>query len=347
MNKLQQEQEEEIYTFIVEWYDSIADLKKKYKLTYWFQDKSLSMYDLNKNKLFLKRIVNKDIQFPNDLYIGKTIVIYSRQLKIIDYGDLFTKNKFESISKLYNIAFVGFKSFTTFLSTQFNDNSEPFHFKSIKSFKINDKIRQHFDCNINNMDNFDVFILCEFVGSKSIKETFNKCVNNKQEINFYGKIFDEINEMFDNETIETSAKLLKEDESSICLIKPHSLLLTPNIINDIINEGFKVSAIMTKKLTLNEAKEFMEIYDGVIKEYNYLIEQLLTGTCIVLQIECIDDNTFGEFRDFVGPKDPEIAKYIRPNTLRAKYGVDRIRNSIHCTDLKEDGNLESNFFFAV
>ena len=307
------------------------------------------MYDLNKHKLFLKRIVNKDIKFPNDLYIGKTIVIYSRQLKIIDYADLFTKNTFESISKLYHIAFVSFKSFTAFLSHQFNNNSEPFHFKSIKSVKINDTIKRYFNDDINDSD---VLIFCEFVGSKKIEQTFDECSkssNNKEETTFCGKIFDETNDrelIFEiNSNNQTSAKF-QENENSICLIKPHSLLLTPNIINDILNEGFMISAITTRKLTLNEAKEFMAIYDGVIKEYNYLIEQLLSGTVIVLQIQCLHENAFTEFRDFIGPKDPEIAKYIRPHTLRAKYGVDRIKNAIHCTDLKEDGNLESKFFFA-
>mmetsp|Transcript_40629 Transcript_40629/g.35846 ORF Transcript_40629/g.35846 Transcript_40629/m.35846 type:complete len:350 (+) Transcript_40629:71-1120(+) len=349
MSQTQQQNanDEEIYTFIVEWYDSIADLKRKYRLTYWVEDGSLSMYDLSKHKLFLKRIVNKDIKFPNDLYIGKTVVIYSRQLKIIDYNDLFTKNKFESISKLYHIGFVGFQSFTTFLSSQFNDNSEPFHFKSVKSVKINDTIQRYFNGNINNSN---ILIFCEFVGSKKIQQTLDKCLNNKQEeTSFCGKMFDETNDselIFEiNKNYQTSATL-QENESLICLIKPHSLLLTPNIMNDITNEGFRISAITTRKLTLNEAKEFMEVYDGVIKEYNYLIEQLLSGTVIVLQVQCIHDNTFTQFRNFVGPKDPEIAKYIRPNTLRAKYGVDRIKNGVHCTDLKEDGNLESKFFFA-
>jgi nucleoside-diphosphate kinase len=46
-----------------------------------------------------------------------------------------------------------------------------------------------------------------------------------------------------------------------------------------------------------------------------------------------------------GPIDPEIAKNLRPNTLRAKFGVDRVKNAIHCTDLPEDGVLESQYFF--
>lgn len=45
--------------------------------------------------------------------------------------------------------------------------------------------------------------------------------------------------------------------------------------------------------------------------------------------------------------DPEIAKNLRPNTLRGRFGVDRCKNAIHCTDLPEDGTLESEYFFSI
>jgi len=31
---------------------------------------------------------------------------------------------------------------------------------------------------------------------------------------------------------------------------------------------------------------------------------------------------------------------LRPNTIRAKFGIDRVKNAVHCTDLSEDGILE-------
>jgi nucleoside-diphosphate kinase len=38
---------------------------------------------------------------------------------------------------------------------------------------------------------------------------------------------------------------------------------------------------------------------------------------------------------------------LRPTTLRARFGVSRVRSSIHCTDLVEDGPLEASYFFSV
>lgn len=52
------------------------------------------------------------------------------------------------------------------------------------------------------------------------------------------------------------------------------------------------------------------------------------------------ENVVNAFRAICGPHDPEIAKTIRPNTIRAKFGIDRVKNAVHCTDLPEDGVLE-------
>lgn len=36
----------------------------------------------------------------------------------------------------------------------------------------------------------------------------------------------------------------------------------------------------------------------------------------------------------------EIARHLRPATLRAMFGKDKIKNAVHCTDLPEDGVIE-------
>ena len=52
-------------------------------------------------------------------------------------------------------------------------------------------------------------------------------------------------------------------------------------------------------------------------------------------------------REFCGPPDAKIAAAIRPGTLRARFGANKIQNAIHCTDLDTDGAFETNFMFNV
>lgn len=83
----------------------------------------------------------------------------------------------------------------------------------------------------------------------------------------------------------------------------------------------------------------------MLPEFVGIIEHMTTGPCIVLEVR--QENVVKTFRDLAGPMDPEIAKNLRPNTIRARFGVDRVKNAIHCTDLPEDGSLECEYFFSI
>ena len=35
------------------------------------------------------------------------------------------------------------------------------------------------------------------------------------------------------------------------------------------------------------------------------------------------------------------------NTIRAMFGVDRVLNAVHCTDLPDEGTLDCEYFFVL
>lgn len=86
------------YIFLVEWYDAAASLVRPYYLTYYALDKSIEMYDLKTKKSFLKRSTNFKLD-ESELYIGSLVNIFSRQLKIIDFADVFTRSRFQNIKE--------------------------------------------------------------------------------------------------------------------------------------------------------------------------------------------------------------------------------------------------------
>jgi nucleoside-diphosphate kinase len=72
-----------------------------------------------------------------------------------------------------------------------------------------------------------------------------------------------------------------------------------------------------------------------------MLSQLIAGPLIAMEVRGgKGPDTLTQFREFVGPSDPALAKQIRPNSIRAKYGEDKVKNAVHCTDLPEDGVLE-------
>ena len=87
------------YTFIVEWFDSSASIIKQFYFTYFLPAQQIEMvenvfmqYDIKNHKIFLKKIQYPQIKL-DDLYIGNVVTCYNRQLKIVAFGDEFTKKE--------------------------------------------------------------------------------------------------------------------------------------------------------------------------------------------------------------------------------------------------------------
>lgn len=82
----------------------------------------------------------------------------------------------------------------------------------------------------------------------------------------------------------------------------------------ILSEGFEISAMEMFNLNRPAIEEFYDVYKSVLPEYVPLIEHFISGPSIVLEIR--QENVVRSFREVVGPHDPEIAKYLRPDTIR-------------------------------
>ena len=134
---------------------------------------------------------------------------------------------------------------------------------------------------------------------------------------------------------------------SAAIVKPHIMksLQAGEIIDMILSQGYEISAMEIFNIDLPTSEEFFEVYKGVLPEFLPIIEHMTTGPCIVMEIR--QENVVSEFRKLCGPPDPEIAKHLRPDTIRSKFGLDRVENAIHCTDLPEDGVIDCEYFFSI
>lgn len=146
-----------------------------------------------------------------------------------------------------------------------------------------------------------------------------------------------------NDNLKVKAKLSK---STLCIIKPHAIKegRIGEILKMIIENGFSITAMKMMNLTRNQCEAFYEIYKGVVDDYMSMVLQLQSGSCLAIEVHGTDDEVQSKFRSLVGPE-PEVAKILRPNTIRAKFGTDKILNAVHCTDLSEDTLLELEFIF--
>lgn len=73
------------------------------------------------------------------------------------------------------------------------------------------------------------------------------------------------------------------------------------------------------------ACDFFEVYKNVVPEYQGMVEALILGPCIAMNIRS-PQNALESFRAVCGPSDPELARILRPTTLRALYGDNKVCN---------------------
>lgn len=149
------------------------------------------------------------------------------------------------------------------------------------------------------------------------------------------------------------------EECTCCVIKPHAIVerSVGDILSSITSQGFTLSAASTFTLGRAAAAEFLEVYDGVVPEYPQMVDELCSGRLLALEVrlkpqgDCLPEgestSVVDKFRQACGPWDVEYAKELHPESLRAKFGTDKVRNAVHCTDLPKDGPVESEYFFKI
>ena len=105
---------------------------------------------------------------------------------------------------------------------------------------------------------------------------------------------------------------------SLCVIKPHAFnqVLSGQIIDAVIEDGFEISALQLFNMTRVNAGEFLEVYKSVLPEYNKMAEEMCNGPCLAMEIRA--ENAVAALRELAGPHDPEVARLLRPKTLRAQ-----------------------------
>ena len=123
--------------------------------------------------------------------------------------------------------------------------------------------------------------------------------------------------------------------------------LAGKILKSIMAAGYEISALQMFSLTRVNAEQFYEVYKGVVTEsvFSNMVAELCSGPCMALEIRGMGAPK--TFREFCGPVDPAVGRILRPKTLRALYGKDKVHNAVHCTDIPEDGMLEVQYFFKV
>ena len=362
----------ERFCFITEYYDTYATIVRKFQLFYYPKDDTLEIYDIKNKKIFLKRCAVPGISFK-DLYLGNDINIYSRLHKLIEYGDDYTKNYFEEIrSNTFGLIKPdAYLNIGKIIDCIYQNG---FTINRLKLCKMSIEDASIFYNNIQNspslqsMINFissDYVVGIDLVKKNAIKEWLSLIGPEEVEIAQKNSP-NSLRAIFGSNSLKnavhgslTSSDAKREsslifnkirhqpilNSCSCVVIKPHAISEgnAGKIIDILLTEGFEISSMEMLNIDKVQAEEFFEIYKGVLPEYSQMIDSVVCGP--IIGIEVRQNDCVNKLRALVGPHDPDIAKALRPNTIRAKFGKNCVYNAVHCTDLEEDAVIECDYLF--
>eukprot|EP01039_Chlorochromonas_danica_P008933 gene8933-9856_t len=341
--------------FVVEWYDPLPQMKKQYLLKYFPDQQMAEMIDFKSKKIFLKKSPCPPHLTREDFFVGGKVVLYSRDLDIIDYGDLKTKERLDKQCQpaLFLLPATTYSEWGKIL----NVVQQELQIVQLQTFLISpnevDRLGQILEVSSSSLrpltDGVALGVLVQGEDGINRAGGLEKKFKQQQGLTFW--VSQNVYQtsalqgiVLDPRQGGVTATL---DSCTCCLIKPHAVKAKQVgvIIDEIISQGYEISAARSLLFDKSQAEEFYEVYKGVVPEYGDHVIQLATGLSIALELRA--QQAVETFRVTAGPWDIDLAKELRPNSLRAKYGIDRILNAVHCTDLPEDGALECEYCFKI
>lgn len=356
-----------VYGLSVEWYDSQPMLTREFVMRVYAEERQVEMYDATSRRTYLKKSPLPGSIRVSDLYVGNEIVLHSRALKIVRYADRATeealsKSQVSSTCVLTPDCVIGGKLGCAISALE----KAKLTIKKLKMVEFTENEAD--DCalllskgpQVANLLSSGKCVIVTVAGTDVVEALKKACGDVVLEAG--GSRLDLALSALNQSTAQTLDEFAFSGlqplacwptarygpESTCCVIRPHAIMSKQlgAILSHIeMTRLYEISAMALFNLDIPSAAEFLEVYEGVVPEFEAAVKQLSSGPCCALELQAFD--AVPKFRETAGPWDVNFATEIRPKTIRAKFGVDSVKNAVHCTDLPDDGESEVRYFFDV
>lgn len=332
------------FTFKVEWLDQQASLKRYYLLQYYIMQgtNEIELFDIKNRRVFLKRCPFPSLQIK-DLFLGAKLTIYGRQMVLVEFGDDYTKRSLGNTNEI---------TFGIIPPAQYRSVGKIIQAGNEAGLTVGKLKRVQLSAADAAKAGYPELaagpcVALQWVGLNSgskwgeLAKTFTCVASAAEGVEAYSNAF------FGARAMESARNTAVCKDCTLAVIKPHAVAAGKlgSLLSELMNSGLEVTAFEMFDIDLVASEEFLEVYKGVVPEYKGYTEELASGRLVA--VELVGEDAVHTFRQLCGPRHVDVAGRIAPSTLRAKYGENTIKNAVHCTDLDEDGVLESEYFFRI
>ncbi|XP_041374384.1 thioredoxin domain-containing protein 3 homolog isoform X7 [Gigantopelta aegis] len=132
-------------------------------------------------------------------------------------------------------------------------------------------------------------------------------------------------------------------EQTVAIIKPDAIGTKDEIVSKIHEAGFRIAARKETQITRDIAEEFYSEHKDK-DYYEDLVEHMVSGPTLFMVLS--REDAVKGWRETIGPTDPEVAKTEAPDTLRAHFGENILKNAVHGSSNPEHVKQSINKVFG-
>uniref|UniRef100_A0A8C4W152 NME/NM23 family member 8 n=1 Tax=Gopherus evgoodei TaxID=1825980 RepID=A0A8C4W152_9SAUR len=133
-------------------------------------------------------------------------------------------------------------------------------------------------------------------------------------------------------------------EHTLAVIKPTAVKEhKDDIMQKVTNAGFIVSQMKETNFTREMATQFYKAHEGK-PFFDQLVNYMSEGPSVIMILT--KENAVEEWRQLMGPTDPDVAKESSPDSLRAQFAQDILRNAVHGSSNKEHALKSIEYVFG-
>ncbi len=135
---------------------------------------------------------------------------------------------------------------------------------------------------------------------------------------------------------------MKTLQRTLAIIKPDAVKknVEGEIINLILNAGFRITGMKMLHITKEQAEGFYAVHAGK-GFFNSLTTFMSGGPIVVMALE--REEAIKTWRDLMGATNPANAA---EGTIRKKYASSIEANAVHGSDADDTARFELSYFFA-
>lgn len=131
-------------------------------------------------------------------------------------------------------------------------------------------------------------------------------------------------------------------ERTLAIIKPDAIEYLESIRRAIEDSGFSIQKEKHVQLT---SEQVSDLFADQIGKHTWpiFVSHMQSGTIVAIELACV--SAVDRWLTICGPENPVDARTNSPDSLRAVYGQDLVKNAVHGSATIQQAQREIQFFF--